>query len=33
MSQDNAEIAEEQIEAFNRRDADAVVALASPDGE
>jgi steroid delta-isomerase-like uncharacterized protein len=33
MSQENVEIAQQQIEAINRRDADAFVALVSPDVE
>jgi len=33
MSRENVEIAQQQIEAINRRDADAFVALVSPDVE
>ena len=33
MSQENADIALRQIEAFNRRDADAAVTFASPNVE
>jgi steroid delta-isomerase-like uncharacterized protein len=33
MSRENVKVALQQIEAFNRRDVDAVVALASPDVE